>query len=77
MIDAPVLVYICVKCGPGGCSSSTIRSKHAENIAEVLQGLGFETDVAASAEAGLEKIRLGGVAALITDSSSPVATAPS
>ena len=39
----------------------------ADNIAEVLQGLGFETDVAASAEAGLERIRLGGVTALITD----------
>lgn len=39
----------------------------AENIAEVLQGLGFETEVAASAEAGLEKIRQGGVTALITD----------
>lgn len=39
----------------------------AENIAEVLQGLGFETDVAESAEAGLEKIGRGGVTALITD----------
>ena len=39
----------------------------AENIAEVLQGLGFETDVASSAEAGLERIRQGGVTALITD----------
>jgi DNA-binding NtrC family response regulator len=39
----------------------------AENIAEVLQGLGFETDVASSAEAGLEKIRQGGITALITD----------
>jgi CheY-like chemotaxis protein len=39
----------------------------AENIAEVLQGLGFETDVAASAEAGLERIRQGGITALITD----------
>jgi DNA-binding response OmpR family regulator len=39
----------------------------AENIAEVLQGLGFETEVAASAEAGLEKIQQGGVTALITD----------
>jgi DNA-binding response OmpR family regulator len=39
----------------------------AENIAEVLQGLGFETDIASSAEAGLERIRQGGVTALITD----------
>jgi DNA-binding NtrC family response regulator len=39
----------------------------AENIAEVLQGLGFETEVAASAEAGLERIREGGITALITD----------
>jgi two-component system, response regulator PdtaR len=39
----------------------------AENIAEVLQGLGFETDVASSAEAGLERIGEGGVTALITD----------
>jgi DNA-binding response OmpR family regulator len=39
----------------------------AENIAEVLQGLGFETDVAISAEAGLEKIGQGGITALITD----------
>jgi DNA-binding NtrC family response regulator len=39
----------------------------AENIAEVLQGLGFETEVAASAEAGLERIRQGGITALITD----------
>jgi DNA-binding NtrC family response regulator len=39
----------------------------AENIAEVLQGLGFETEVAASAEAGLARIRQGGITALITD----------
>jgi DNA-binding response OmpR family regulator len=39
----------------------------AENIAEVLQGLGFETDVASSGEAGLERIGQGGVTALITD----------
>jgi len=39
----------------------------AENIAEVLQGLGFETEVAASAEAGLGRIRQGGITALITD----------
>jgi DNA-binding response OmpR family regulator len=39
----------------------------AENIAEILQGLGFETDVATSAEAGLKRIGQGGVSALITD----------
>jgi DNA-binding response OmpR family regulator len=39
----------------------------AENLAEVLQGLGFETEVATSAEAGLERIGQGGVTALITD----------
>jgi DNA-binding response OmpR family regulator len=39
----------------------------AENLAEVLQGRGFETDVATSAEAGLERIGQGGVTALITD----------
>lgn len=39
----------------------------ADNIAEVLQGLGFETEVAASAEAGLTRIRQGGITALITD----------
>ena len=39
----------------------------AENIAEILQTLGFETDVADSAEAGLERIERGGVTALITD----------
>jgi DNA-binding NtrC family response regulator len=39
----------------------------AENIAEVLQGLGFETEVAHSAEAGLARIRQGGITALVTD----------
>ena len=39
----------------------------AENIAEILQGIGFETDVASSAEAGLERIARGGITALITD----------
>ena len=38
----------------------------AENIAEVLQGLGFETDVAAR-PSGTGEVRLGGVTALITD----------
>jgi DNA-binding response OmpR family regulator len=39
----------------------------AENIAEVLQGLGFETEVAASAEDALAIIRKGGVTAVVTD----------
>jgi DNA-binding response OmpR family regulator len=39
----------------------------AENIAEVLQGLGFETEVAGSAEAGLERIARGGITAVVTD----------
>jgi DNA-binding NtrC family response regulator len=39
----------------------------AENIAEILEGLGFETEVAASAEAGLARIDQGGITALVTD----------
>ncbi|HVV50243.1 MAG TPA: response regulator [Polyangia bacterium] len=39
----------------------------AENIAEVLQGIGFETEVAGSAEAGLERIARGGITAVVTD----------
>jgi DNA-binding NtrC family response regulator len=39
----------------------------AENIAEVLQGIGFDTDIAATAEAGIARIREGGITALITD----------
>jgi DNA-binding response OmpR family regulator len=39
----------------------------AENIAEVLQGIGFETEVAESAEAGLERIARGGITAVVTD----------
>ena len=39
----------------------------AENIAEVLQGIGFETEVAASAVAGLERIGRGGITAVVTD----------
>ena len=39
----------------------------AENIAEVLQGLGFETVVASSAEDGLAVIKQGGITALVTD----------
>ena len=39
----------------------------AENIAEVLQGLGFATAIAASAEDGLAIIGKGGITALVTD----------
>jgi DNA-binding response OmpR family regulator len=39
----------------------------AENIAEVLQGIGFETEVAGSAEEGLERIARGGITAVVTD----------
>ena len=39
----------------------------AENIAEILQGIGFETEVAASAESGLERVALGGITAVVTD----------
>ena len=39
----------------------------AENIAEVLQGIGFETEVAGSAEAGLERVARGGITAVVTD----------
>lgn len=39
----------------------------AENLAEILQDVGYEVDVADSAEAALERIDKGGVVALITD----------
>ena len=39
----------------------------AENIAEILQGVGFQTEVAASAEEGLERVARGGITALVTD----------
>jgi DNA-binding NtrC family response regulator len=39
----------------------------AENIAEVLQGLGFETLIASSAEDALAIIGNGGIGALVTD----------
>jgi two-component system response regulator FixJ len=39
----------------------------AENIAEILQGIGFETEVAGSAEAGLERVAQGGITAVVTD----------
>ncbi len=39
----------------------------AENIAEILQGIGFQTDVAGSAEEGLERVARGGITAVVTD----------
>ena len=39
----------------------------AENIAEISQGIGFETEVAGSAEAGLERVARGGITAVVTD----------
>ena len=43
------------------------QAELAENIAEVLQGLGFETDVATTAEQALDRVRRGGITAVITD----------
>jgi len=39
----------------------------AENIAEVLESVGFETEVATSAEVAIARVREGGLSALITD----------
>jgi two-component system response regulator QseB len=39
----------------------------AENIAEVLAGIGFDTEVATSAEAALARVARGGITALVTD----------
>jgi DNA-binding NtrC family response regulator len=39
----------------------------AENIAEVLQGIGFDTEVAGSAEVALDRIARGGITAVVTD----------
>jgi DNA-binding response OmpR family regulator len=39
----------------------------AENIAEILQGIGFQTEVAGSAEEGLERVGRGGITAVVTD----------
>jgi DNA-binding response OmpR family regulator len=39
----------------------------AENISEILQGIGFETEIAGSAEAGLERVARGGITAVVTD----------
>ena len=39
----------------------------AENIAEVLESVGFQTEVAASAEAAIARVRQGGITAVITD----------
>lgn len=39
----------------------------AENIAEVLEGIGFQTELATSAEDAVARVRRGGITALITD----------
>ena len=39
----------------------------AENIAEILQGVGFQTEVAGSAEEGLDRVAGGGITAVVTD----------
>ena len=39
----------------------------AENIAEILQGVGFQTEVAGSAEEGLARVAGGGITAVVTD----------
>lgn len=39
----------------------------AENIAEILQGVGFQTEVASSAEEGLQRVARGGITAVVTD----------
>ncbi len=46
----------------------------AENIAEVLQGVGFQTEVAGSAEEGLERVARGGITAVVTDFKLPGAS---
>ncbi len=46
----------------------------AENIAEVLQGVGFQTDVAASAEEALARVAQGGITAVVTDFKLPGAS---
>lgn len=43
------------------------QTELAENIAEILQGIGFETEVAQSAEAALDRIARGGITAVVTD----------
>ena len=39
----------------------------AENIAEILQSIGFQTEVAGSAEEGLARVARGGITAVVTD----------
>lgn len=46
----------------------------AENIAEVLQSVGFQTELAASAEEGLARVAQGGISAVVTDFRLPGAT---
>ena len=46
----------------------------AENIAEILQGVGFQTEVAGSAEEGLARVAKGGISAVVTDFKLPGAS---
>ncbi|MES1165846.1 MAG: response regulator [Verrucomicrobiota bacterium] len=46
----------------------------AENIAEILQGVGFQTEVAGSAEEGLARVAKGGITAVVTDFKLPGAS---
>jgi DNA-binding NtrC family response regulator len=39
----------------------------AENIAEILQGVGFQTEVVESAEDALMRVEQGGITAVLTD----------
>jgi DNA-binding NtrC family response regulator len=46
----------------------------AENIAEILQGVGFQTEVAGSAEEGLARVAKGGITGVVTDFKLPGAS---
>jgi|SRR6185312_2986961 len=46
----------------------------AENIAEILQGVGFQTEVAGSAEEALTRVAQGGISGVVTDFKLPGAT---
>ncbi|HVY39918.1 MAG TPA: response regulator [Polyangia bacterium] len=46
----------------------------AENIAEILQGIGFQTDIAGSAEQALARVAQGGITAVVTDFKLPGAS---
>ncbi|MFL5307656.1 MAG: response regulator [Polyangia bacterium] len=46
----------------------------AENIAEILQGVGFQTEVATSAEEALTRVAQGGISGVVSDYKLPGAT---